>query len=415
MGFFTRTFGLDAARDLTEGITSNTGGEFTWNAGDPDGFEIADADPGSEIEVRSIFPTPWDGWPTGWATSWDQGTSLGIRKLIDIAWTCIDLNASIISAMPVYEMSNGAVISPETWMRNPDPTVYNSWNDFAKELFWDYQMGEAFVLPMATNYDNTPRAFRVIPPYLVNAELIGGIRQYSIGGRDVTDMILHIRYQSNVADARGHGPLEAAGAKIIAIGLLQRYADRLAQTGGVPQYWIGTKRKLTPSEGKDLLETWIETRAKNAGYPAILGSDASLNESKSMSAQEMALMEMQQFNESRIAVMLGVPPFLVGLAPSSGGGGGLTYSNISDLFDFHDRSSLRPKTASVMAALSNWALPGGRTIELNRDDYTRLPFDQRMAAYALAIQWGILTAQQVQVMERYVGIAATAALTGGST
>lgn len=66
--------------------------------------------------------------------------------------------------------------------------------------------------------------------------------------------------------------------------------------------------------------------------------------------------------------MLGVPPFLVGL-PS--GGDSMTYSNVSSLFDYHWRAGLRPKAQSVMAALSEWALPRGTIVEVNRDAYIR--------------------------------------------
>ena len=55
------------------------------------------------------------------------------------------------------------------------------------------------------------------------------------------------------------------------------------------------------------------------------------------------MLELAQFTESRIAVLLGVPPFLVGL-PS--GGDSMTYSNVSSLFDFHDRSYLRTAAES---------------------------------------------------------------------
>jgi hypothetical protein len=47
--------------------------------------------------------------------------------------------------------------------------------------------------------------------------------------------------------------------------------------------------------------------------------------------------ELSQWNESRIAVLLGVPPFLMGL-PS--GGDSMTYSNVQSLFDYHWRAGL---------------------------------------------------------------------------
>ena len=71
------------------------------------------------------------------------------NELVDVAWACLDLNSRCLSTMPVYRTRDGRVIEPATWMTNPDPTIYTSWHEFAKQLFWDYQLGEAFVLPVA--------------------------------------------------------------------------------------------------------------------------------------------------------------------------------------------------------------------------------------------------------------------------
>ena len=65
-------------------------------------------------------------------------------------------------------------------MTNPDPTIYTSWAEFAKQLFWDFQLGEAFVLPMARAADGWPLNFRVLPPWLVNVEMDGGRRTYQL-------------------------------------------------------------------------------------------------------------------------------------------------------------------------------------------------------------------------------------------
>ena len=73
---------------------------------------------------------------------------------------------------------------------------------------------------------------------------------------------------------------------------------------------------------------------------------------------------------SRIAVLLGVPPFLLGL-PS--GGDSMTYSNVTSLFDYHWRAGLKPKADRVMASLAGWLTPQGhRALEVNRsDEYVR--------------------------------------------
>lgn len=401
-------------RGLGGNATPNENGvDPNYRPGVEGAFDIE----GEVPEQRSLavpLPSPWSGYPANWEPPGWQ-INAGVNKLVDIAWQCLDLQSNIVSAMPVYQTKKGKIIDPEEWMNNPDPAIYTCWQEFAKQLFWDFQMGEAFVLPMAFNSSTgKPSQFRVIPPFMISADMKAGTRTYKLGSLDVTNEILHLRYSSTTADARGHGPLEIAGAKMTQIALLQKYGNSLAETGGVPLYWIGVERRLQKSEATDLLEQWIETRTANAGHPAILGSGASLNQARTMDAKEMGLLEISQFSESRIAGLLGVPPFLVGLAGASGS---LTYSNIADLFDFHDRSSLRPKTRMIMESLSAWALPRGRAAEFNRDDYTRLPFDKRVAAYKTLIEMDVLTNDEVRIMERYLGSSAdnaAQALTGGA-
>jgi HK97 family phage portal protein len=398
--------------------TPNDNGPEDLNPGDPDGLEFT----GDKVEARALplpFVSPWDGWPTGWQTP-DWKVNTGINRLADIAWACLDMSSNIVSAMPVYRLKNGRIIEPKTWMSNPDPTIYNCWGEFFKQLFWDFQLGEAFVMPWGSmGSDNYPVAFRVIPPWLMTVEMERGQRIYHIGAEDVTDRILHIRYSSNTTHPRGVGPLEIAGARMTTIALLQKYTTTLAQTGGVPLYWMELQRRITETEGRDLMDRWIESRIKNAGQPALVSGGATLNQARTMDAKEMALLELSQFSESRIAVLLGIPPFLVGLAGASGS---LTYSNISDLFDFHDRSSLRPKSKMVMDSISGKFLPLGQSVELNRDDYTRLPLDKRAAIYkelgpVETGGIGALTIDEIRIMERYYGsTAGTAAqaLTGSA-
>lgn len=394
MGFWTW---LRNGAPTPDGITPNGNGEPDYNAGDPDGVEF-DGDP---VESRSSLPFPvpsaWSGWPSDWSTpNWRADAN----KLIDTAWSCLDLNAGILASMPVYRLQSGRVASPLSWMTNPDPSVYTSWFEFAKQLFWDYQMGEAFVLPMTHGADGYPLRFRVVPPWLMNVEMKGGQRQYLLGAADVTPDILHIRYQGNTADARGHGPLEMCGERMIAAGLLQRYANRIAETGGTPLYWMEIDRRLSPSEANDLLDRWVESRIRRAGEPALVTGGTTLHQGQSMSARDMTLLELQQFNESRLAIALGVPPFLMGL-PS--GGDSMTYSNVSQLFDFHERSSLRTKVAAVIGALSGWALPRGQSIELNRDEYTKPPLKERAEAYKILFDMGAISTEEIRTMERLHG------------
>jgi phage portal protein BeeE len=247
-----------------------------------------------------------------------------------------------------------------------------------------------------------PETFRVIPPWMIHVEMRGATRRYWLGGAagvDVTDDILHIRYDSTTDTPRGKGPLEMAGGRRITAGLIETYTRRVVGNGGIPVYTIETPDPLSEDEAQDLLNQWVASRQNNFGAPPVLDNNASLKTHQGMTPKQMAMIEIAEFTEARIAVMLGVPPFIAGLT----GAQSMTYSNVSQVFDQHDRMSLRPMAAHVMGALSGWALPAGQRAELNRDEYSRPAFNERVAAYVQLLDKGVMSVEEVRAAERLQG------------
>jgi len=117
-----------------------------------------------------------------------------------------------------------------------------------------------------------------------------------------------------------------------------------------------------------------------------------------MNPEQMALVDLSRWNESRIAVLLGVPPTLVGL-PS--GGDPMTYKNVVMLFDYHWRAGLRPMAAAVMGALSGWLLPRGTTLELNRDSYVQAEPLERAQTAQIYYSIGALSSDEIRAVERF--------------
>jgi hypothetical protein len=81
----------------------------------------------------------------------------------------------------------------------------------------------------------------------------------------------------------------------------------------------------------------------------------------------------------------------------------MTYSNVTQLFDFHDRSGLRVFAKTVMTALSNWALPRGQCIELDSEDYTRPGMLERSQTYVNWNTVGAITGDDVRQLEDLEG------------
>ncbi len=421
MSFWSWLTGAGAVPNSTVGDPDSVGPGY--RPGDPDGVTLDPATGPVQNRMAAIVPSPWDGWPASWASpQWSQG-GLGskVDELVDVAWAALDLNSSVLSAMPVYRARGGRVLPPTAWMGNPDPAIYTDWSEFAKQLFWDFQLGEAFVLPMARAADGWPYNFRVIPPPLVNVEMGGAGREYNIGSLDVTGEILHIRYKSTVDMPRGIGPLDSGRTRLVAAAMLARYAQDFAASGAVPKFTLNTDQALTATQAQDLLDRWWEARMANSGdvwKPAILTAGLKANPLQ-LTPQQMGLTDLAQYNEARISVLLGVPPFLLGLPT----GESMTYSNVSQIFDFHDRRYLKTAATRVMSALSGWALPRGQSVELNRDEYSRPALLERATAYEKLAALGALSAAEIRVMERLADadvpnetdedLMAAEALTGG--
>ena len=374
-------------------------------AGDPSAQETA---PGGFGAQHVIYPgsTPppeamaWAGWPSEWAVPWDGGAGLGGIVSSDIVWACVDKNATAVASMPATATDGAGIplAQQPSWIVNPQPEIYTHWDEFARQIWWSYQLtGEVFIGATSRFLDSGyPRTFAMLAPWLVSVDNVDGVRKISIGGEDATDDVLHIRYASWPGDARGHGPLEAARERLLAVKVLMRYGADLAANGGIPWAVLKHKFKLGEGQAQAMKAQWIAAARSRMGAPAVLDQDTELEQLQT-TPKDMALSEMQQFAEARIAVLLGVPPFLVGL-PS--GADSLTYANVSTIYDSHWRQTLRPHSKYLMGALSAWSLPGRTSVVLDADEYIRpAPLD-RANSYKILVELGAMTPDEVRVAER---------------
>lgn len=338
-----------------------------------------------ECGIAPPMVQAWQGWPVEWATpTW--GSAVGMTEIMRRASTvfaAISKQAQIISTMPPYRTKNDETISDLAWMRNPQPAVYTGWIEAMEQIVFSYLAeGEVF-LYATSRFESSGRisSWVVLNPSLVDVELNGMVRSYRVNKQAVSsDDILHIRYSSWPGDARGHGPLEAGARSMFGAEALEKYAANLAIRGGIPWGTLETPRRLTADQARSMQSQYVAARASAMGAPAILSGGLQLKP-LTINPKDMALLELRQFDESRLAVLLGVPPFLLAL-PS--GADSLTYSTTESMYDFHWRSSLRPMAAKLMEAITNWTLPFSpeERLELNRDEYTRPSFSDRVTAWA---------------------------------
>ena len=371
-----------------------TVGDDTYRPGDPDGF-VLDTSAGSGRGRARIVPSPWSGWPAEWDTPlWGGQAAI----LSDTAWAALDLNSSVFASMPPY-LVDASPSLPADWLTNPHPDVYNCWQDFARQLFWDFQMGESIIVCTARYANRFPARFFAAEPWTVDVTFDANMqRQYRVGSKwlDPAD-VLHIRYKSSPTVARGIGPLDVGRTRMIAAGVLTRYATEFAMSGGVPPSILKHPDELSSDQVTDLLNQWIESRMSRLGLPAVLSGGVEW-EATGVNPLQTALTELEGYTEARLAVLLGVPPFLLGL-PS--GGDSMTYSNVTSLFDYHWRAGLKPKADRLLASLANWLTPRGTGLEVNRDEYVRPGPLERAQTWQILLGANVVTVDEVRAIERF--------------
>lgn len=322
---------------------------------------------------------PWTGWPVEWNTpTW--GGAVGLQQIVTRVSTvfgCIDMNSSILSTMPPYRMAGRVVVDPLPWMSNPQPEVYNGWTEFFKELLFSYYgAGEAFVWCTGRYADGTVKNFVMLDPSWVDIEMLGQLRRYFLNDIDITEDCLHLRYTSWPGYTHGLGPLAALATNLFGVAAMETYQSNLAIRGGVPWGVLTAPGNLKKEQAENLRAQFVSARMSAMGAPATLSGGVTL-QPFNMNPRDMALLELRQFDESRISVLLGVPPLLMALPDNNT----MTYKNAEGIYDFHWRAHLKPKAATIMEAFSHWTLPGTQSVELNRDDYVKPPFNERVVGY----------------------------------
>jgi HK97 family phage portal protein len=373
--------------------------------GDPHGVTVDVSAPPVPPPPR-VLPSAWSGWPAEWWIQWNGQAD----ALTDTAWACLDLNSSVLASMPPYTIPADPA-ADIGWIANPNPDVYASWEEFVRSLMWDYLLGEAFVMSTARYFSGYPARFHVVPPWAVEVEIAQGVRTYKIGEEDVTRDMLHIRYKSTVADARGTGPLEVGKARMIADRVLNQYVSGFAAAGGIPTSVLTHPDMLDADQAAELKAQWVAARQSGIGEPAVLSGGVAF-EAIQTNPKDMALFDLSQVTGSKIATLLRVPPLLVGLP---GGGDPMTYQNVASIFDYHWRAHLRPLAQAVMSALSGWLLPRGSSLELNRDSYVQSEPESRARTYQIlnSIQGPegpAMSVEEIRAAERFA-VAGAAGLT----
>jgi HK97 family phage portal protein len=395
-----RAFGRDPSLADPSNGDPNTVGPDTPLTAEPVVVDAAALD--AALPQPSLVPMPWGGWPSQWQPAWNGGGGAAgsLTSRVSTVFSCVDLNARALASMPLTVTEDGRPVDPGeyAWAENPEPRLYAGWGEFMTQSVASLlTTGDLYV--HATEWDLDallPTRFMVLDPSQVSCQFDpDGVREYRIGGELVMPWELrHIRYMTLAGYPTGISPLQGAAGNIRSAGALEGYGADLAERGGVTWGVLTTDQRLTRRQTELAQQQWLEAQATRRGAPAVLGSGLELK-TLTLSPRDMALLDLRVFDEQRIAAVLGVPPYLIGLEQPQG----LTYANATSLFDFHWRGMLRPTGRKITEPLSSWLLPRRRKLHLNQGDYVQPTLAERTTSYKAMHEAGVLTDDEWRALE----------------
>lgn len=366
----------------------------------------------SEGDLGFPHATRWPGYPSQWEPPYFDtggrftagmeypGRFLGGAMLegrVSTVFACTDLVSRTLATMGLRVTKGAETLPPPSWFDNPEPEIYTSIVEPMQALVNSLlHRGEALIAPTARYPDGTVARWVVLNPDVVNIEAgADGTPTYSIGDILIPRTeILHIRYQTWPGQVHGVGPMEACWRNLISADAMQAYGTQLALMNGIPMAVLSSEVKLTKTQARDVKYSWAEASMSRGALPAVLSGGLTYTP-LNMKPSDIALVDLRMFDEQRIASCFGVPLWLVGLPVNDG----LTYSTVTDTFDYFWRATLRPIAYNIACAFSGWALPPGQYLRFASEQITEPGIGDRANIYATLIQSGVITPAEARIKE----------------
>ena len=349
----------------------------------------------------------WDGWGgSGW---WGGDAEWGDETFerAAIVFACVDLITRTLSQMPLRIMKAGLEIPDRPrWTYDPAPGVYASPNEFSDAMMTSLLLrGNTFLYSLAEYDTGYPRNMVVLNPDDIHIERIDGVKRYFVGWDDPeyryeldNNLVCHIKYLSWPGDDWGYGPLGVLGRQLGVYRNLDQYSYNLSQDG-VPWGVLSTDAEMDAEQASAMKDRWLQASAERRGAPAILSGGLKL-QTLQLRPEDMALLDLSQMSERRIAMAFGIQPYLLGI-PVEGSSGIMQYANVTMVADLLWRLTLRPIANTLSQALTAWALPYGSEAFFDSDTFVRPDAKTRAETMEILIRTGVMDSDEAR---RYQGL-----------
>jgi HK97 family phage portal protein len=374
--------------------------------------------------ARQWSPPSW--WPipgpytsvfvsdTG-AQWWQMPVTARTALSVAAVYRALAIYADEIGTLPVQRLRGDYEQLPEPpFVARPAGDVVG-WTDEVGQILWSLVLrGNAYLLVTGYDWTGYPESFYVLNPDTVTVEPApAGGWQYrwttGSGGEMVLANpspleLLHVRWQRPPGAPVGLGILDVnagPGSALAAAYAAQSYAtDSLSNP--VPPAVLTHPLRLNKDQAAALQTQWATSTGRGRSVPAVLSGGVTY-QPLTVTPRDVQLIESQRWSATSIAVMFGLPPYMLGGST----GDSLTYSTVEGEMTRLWVQTLQPMCIRLQRAFNAW-LPSGQRLRFNPDALLRSQTLDRFNAHKIAIDAGFETVDEVRQLENRPPLESTA-------
>lgn len=363
-------------------------------------------------------------WPIGpngpHSRYWPGGTAPAVPAVL----RATSLITGPLTAAPFRVLDSGRPVSVPRWLTDPmllrpvGERVHPEVNQLGRAAFWSAWIrnaawwGEAGILFNETaGGQPVAGTLRHVAPGALSTErnddgalvwVMGEGAERLAFDRDGYATLGPVRYRLLVL-RNPHSPVDHMGRSKGAFALapsvfglaeqVESYAHGQFRAGVPNGYLKVSAPDLQQAEADALKAKWMEAHGGDRRSIAVLNSVTDF-QAINLSPVDAALAEVKRLNIADVAFAFGLDPGTLGAGLQNSA----TYSNIRDNWSNHRDFGLAPWIAAVQDTLSA-LLPGSSAVAVNLDGFANPAPGERYAAYATALDKGILELDEVRALE----------------
>lgn len=350
---------------------------------------------GVKPEERAAQPTI----PTRSAAVVTPDTALSLTAV----YRAVQVLGTPISKMPIntYRFATGIELKVDNPVLVNRPSLTQTRRDFIFQTVASLALeGNAFWLK---NYGSNDQVneLTLLPASAVSIEykdtedITKGVYYNYLGVRYTSREIEHLRLFTKPGVLRGISPIQACYPDVSSALDLRDYAKNWFASAGVPTGVLTTNAMLSVAEAEAITANWHNKQQNR--QVAVLGNGFDYKQ-VALSPRDALFVEIQEQATQGIARMFGIPArLLLTTVPGSTD----TYTNLQDENQVFYRHTLMAYIDAITDGLSN-CLPRGTRVEFDYMHLFRADTKTRFETYAIAIDKGIMTVEEVRAREGLV-------------